>query len=355
MEPKHQSLGSVLVTGGSGYLGEQIYLRLKELGASVRNLDLLPPPAPEHTADWHKADISQPLPQNLPAFQTVFHVAAVVPLARDKNKFRQVNAEGTRSLIEWSYRMGARQFIYMSSSAVFGREGAAGAILPGREPTPCEDYGRSKLQGEKYVQEFAREHPDMKVCIIRPRTLIGPGRLGIFEILFDWIRHDARVYILGSGENKLQFLHTEDLVEASILCAQNQVQGILNLGARNFLPLKEELQELCRYAGSKSKIQCLPLAFVRPALECADFLHLMPFSKWHYLTMDVDFYFDQSAEAALGGWQSRYSNQDALRTAYDWYVKNRENFTDAPGTLSIHKSKPDHRWLSLLKKISRRT
>ncbi|MGZ3695390.1 MAG: NAD-dependent epimerase/dehydratase family protein, partial [Bdellovibrionota bacterium] len=166
MKPDQQLLGSVLVTGGSGYLGELLYLRLKNLGVPVRNLDVIPPYITQYRTDWIEADITQSLPRGGLAIDTVFHAAAAVPLARDKEKFYRINAEGTKKVIEWSYEMGARNFIYISSSAVFGRNRKSpGAISGNDSPSPCEDYGRSKLLGEKYVAEFVEKYPDMKACI----------------------------------------------------------------------------------------------------------------------------------------------------------------------------------------------
>ncbi len=53
--------------------------------------------------------------------------------------------------------------------------------------------------------------------IIRPKTFIGSGRLGVFQILYDWVENGKKIPVIGNGENHYQLLEVEDLVEAIYL------------------------------------------------------------------------------------------------------------------------------------------
>ena len=90
-------------------------------------------------------------------------------------------------------------------------------VLPTTVPKPEEAYGHAKLAAEWACLDAARDGLD--VSIVRPRTILGHGRLGIFGILFDWIADGADPIVLGDGTNRYQFVHADDLADACIAAA----------------------------------------------------------------------------------------------------------------------------------------
>src|SRR5207244_9529374 len=116
--------------------------------------------------------------------------------------------------------------------------------------------GGSKIEAE----EVARAVGDrVEVVLLRPKTFVGPERLGVFEILFDWIREGRRIPILGSGQNRYQLLAVEDLVDAVVLAAERPVAGeTLNIGATEFGTVRTDLEELIAHAGSSSRLRPIP-------------------------------------------------------------------------------------------------
>src|SRR5206468_1516642 len=138
-----------------------------------------------------------------------------------------------------------RKVINVSSSAVFGAP-KSNPVTEETPPTPGEAYGRAKLEGENLCRRFAREGLD--VTIIRPRTIMGHGRLGIFQILFEWIRQGSNVPVLGGGQNRYQFVHADDLAEACILAAARPGPAIYNCGTDRFGTMREALEHLCAHA-----------------------------------------------------------------------------------------------------------
>src|SRR5207244_13005720 len=112
---------------------------------------------------------------------------------------------------------GVRRVVLGSSTAVYG----VPKVHPIGEDAKLHGvgwYGESKIEAEEITRDFGRRGLDF--TIVRPKTFIGSERLGVFEILFDWIRDDRRIYTLGAGDNRYQLLAVEGLVEATPLAAE---------------------------------------------------------------------------------------------------------------------------------------
>ena len=173
---------------------------------------------------------------------------------------QSVNVDGTLTLLSAAAEAGVRRVVFVSSTAVYG--------VPDKHPIEEDDplhgvghYGESKIEAEDAVRAFMRRGLDC--VILRPKTFIGPERLGVFEILFDWIRDGRRIYTLGDGSNRYQLLAVEDLVDAILLSASKRTAAweMLNVGAKEFGTVREDLQALIDHAGSKSLLTPIP---VRP-------------------------------------------------------------------------------------------
>lgn len=339
-----------LVTGGAGFLGNLTARALAARGEKVRVLDILDVPDLPGGIEAIRADILD-LPRVTEAMQgvdVVHHAAAMVPLTKAGDQFRRVNVEGTENALAAARRTGVKMFIHISTSAVFG--------VPDRCPItddtpvrPVETYGRAKLEGERRVIEAARD--GMPTAIVRPRTIIGLGRLGIFQILFDWIREGRRIYVLGDGNQLFQLLYADDIVDFMLLLAEQRKAGIYNIGAQHFRTLREDLDALIAHAGSSSRVVGVPAAPAIALLGLLDRLKLSPLAPWHYLTYHKPFHFDISRPMRELGWQPRYSNEQALAETYDWFVANQREARQAGGA-STHRKPVKQGILRILKSLS---
>jgi nucleoside-diphosphate-sugar epimerase len=182
---------------------------------------------------------------------------------------------------------------------------------------------------------------------IRPRTIIGQERLGIFKILFDWIAEGRDIYTIGSGKNLFQFVHAHDLMDAYMMIAEHGESGAFNVGTNDYGTLEEALQNVITHAGSKSRVRHLPRSISINALKILDKLKLSPLAPWHYLTYDKPFYFDITRLEKLG-WKPKYSNDSMLAEAYD----SVKNMRSATGDFSAHRKSVREGALGLLKKLS---
>ena len=239
-------------------------------------------------------------------------------------------------------------FCHMSSSAVFGSP----TEMPITNETPLrpiEIYGRAKLAAEELVKQAGRE--GMPVSVTRPRTIVGPGRLGIFEILFDWIRDGANIYIIGPGTYPFQFINVDDLSEVSILSALRERPGIFNAGTDRFGSLRQDLGALIAHAGSPSRIKSLPVSLAIGSLTVLDWLRLSPLGPWHYKTYHKPFYFDVQPTKDALGWTPKFDNVSILTEAYDSFVKSHAAQQATAGS-SFQKQPVKQGVLRLLKRMS---
>lgn len=306
------------MTGGSGFLGNLIARKLVEAGEFVKVLDVWKDDSQPKEIEFFNCDIRDEYRVNkiMHDIDYVHHTVALVPLTKSGKEFWTVNVEGSKNVAQAAKRNGIRNFVHMSSSAIYGAPKQL-PITKKTEPSPIEIYGKGKLAGELAVKSIFRDS-DTNLVIIRPRTIIGPGRLGIFEILFKWISKNIDVYTIGSGENLFQFVHAHDLMSAYMLAFKNQYSGEFNVGTENFGTLKEALQNLIIHAKSSSRVRALPKKTTISTLAIADSLRISPLAPWHYKTYDKDFYFELDEIKRLG-WISQYSNDQMLAEAYDFY------------------------------------
>lgn len=343
----------VLVTGGSGFLGTALAKKFVDKDYFVKILDVEDPKAPPSAGrisflrgDVRDAEIAKKACEGAAC---VIHNAAILPISRASKKiFWGVNVDGTRNILKASLDSGVKKVIFISSSAPYGIPKEA----PITEKTafdPVCDYGRSKIAAEGACNEYRKK--GLNVIILRPRTVVGKGRLGLFQILFSWIADNKNIYIINKGDNLFSLLDEGDFVNACVLSAERAVNNEdFNLGADEFKTVREDLRALVSYAKSSSKVVSLPAGFARAMLRALDMLNLVPFTAWHYMTPDKPFYFDISKAKQGLGWQPLMSNAEALKEGYDWYLSRRNTVDNIFGT--THTRSARQKILRYLKNMS---
>ncbi len=337
------------ISGGAGFLGLHLARRVLADGHEVRTLDVVPldDAELETAVDERRGDVrdQEGVRDLVTGADVVVHAAAALPIQASRASIRSVNVDGTQNVLTAAKTAGVRRVVFISSTAVYG--------VPDKHPIEEGDplvgvgwYGESKIDAEALCHAA-----EVETTIIRPKTFIGPERLGVFEILFDWIREGRRIYILGNGNNRYQLLAVEDLVDAIVRAAANAAaaNAMFNIGATDFGTVREDLGALIAHAGSSSRLQPVPVKPAELALRALELLHLSPLAEWHYKTAHRDSFVDVSRAQRLLGWQPRLSNREALIATYDWYLANRGRAAAAGVT---HRVPWNQQALRLLKKIS---
>ena len=315
----------VLVTGGSGYFGSLLIDKLLKKGFDVGSLDInksddLPSGVMFHQIDVRDVDS---LKKGLLGYDLIFHNVAQVPLAKNKKLFWEVNVEGTKNICEASITNNVQKIVYTSSSAIYGVP-KYNPVDENTNPSPGEAYGRAKLEGERICEDVSKQ--GLKVSIIRPRTILGHGRLGIFSILFRWISEGVNIPVLDNGDNIYQFVHADDLADACILASENDhVLSSYNIGASDYGTMRETLENLCDYAGTGSKVYSLPLRPIEILMNISSKMKLSPLAPYHSLMYGRSLYFDISKAMNELGFSPKYTTNEMFRESYDYFINDHQS------------------------------
>ena len=202
-----------MITGGAGFLGINMVRYLLERDHEVVSLDIAPFDYPERSQITEvTGDIRDraAVDKAMEGVDVVIHTAAALPLYKPEEIY-STDIDGSRNVIESAHAHGVERFIHISSTAVYG--------IPDHHPLFEDDkldgvgpYGESKIAAEEVCFEYREK--GMIVPVIRPKSFIGPERLGVFALLYDWAYTGHNFPVLGSGNNRYQLLDVEDLCAA---------------------------------------------------------------------------------------------------------------------------------------------
>jgi nucleoside-diphosphate-sugar epimerase len=324
---------TVFVTGASGFLGINLVRFLLARGWAVVAYDLEPfdyPEAPSVSAVIGDIRDEQAVGEAMQGCEFVVHCAAALPLYREEDIF-STEVEGTRRVLDAAERLGIERVVYISSTAVYG--------VPDHHPLYETDpvvgvgpYGEAKILAERACAE-ARARGQC-VPVIRPKSFVGPERLGVFAMLYDWAKDGKGFPLLGTGKNRYQLLDVEDLCGAiwlTLTGSRDVVDDVFNIGAKEFTTMRADFQAVLDAAGHGKKIVPLPAGPAIAVLKVLEKLRLSPLYKWVYETASTDSFVSiEKAERVLG-FRPQFSNRDALIRNYRWYLANQDSFKDATG------------------------
>ena len=325
---------TVLVTGGAGFLGINLIRYLLERGHAPVSLDVAPLDYPDVqgrvvavTGDIRD---EAAVKTAMAGVDAVVHAAAALPLYSPRDIYT-TDVEGTRNVLATARRHGIERAVHISSTAVYG--------IPDHHPLVEGDrlqgvgpYGQAKIQAELIALEERAK--GLVVPIIRPKSFIGPERLGVFALLYDWALDGRNFPLIGSGKNRYQFLDVEDLCQAIYLCLTlpaDAVNDTFNVGAAEFGTMGRDYQAVLDRAGFGKKVVPFPAAPAIWALRALERLGISPLYKWVYETASKDSFVSIEKARVKLGWQPRHSNTDALLRNFAWYAAHRDRFAGASG------------------------
>ncbi|MCL2046779.1 MAG: NAD(P)-dependent oxidoreductase [Oscillospiraceae bacterium] len=329
-------MAKYFITGGAGFLGINLTRHLLQLGHTIVSYDFDESynyPEKEDirvkviTGDIRNIGL---LKESMLTCDIVVHCAAALPLY-SKNDIFTTDINGTKNVLQSALEIGIERVIQISSTAVYG--------IPDHHPiyetdqlTGVGPYGIAKIEAERVCEEYRTN--GLCVPIIRPKSFIGPERLGVFALFYDWAKDGRGFPMIGKGNNRYQFLDVYDLCEAIYLCAtleKSIVNDTFNIGAEEFTTMREDYQAVLDYAGYGKKIRTFPAAPMIWTLRFLELLHLSPLYKWVYETAATDSFVSIDKAKEKLGFEPIYSNKEALLRNYDWYINNLETISNVSG------------------------
>jgi len=254
--------GTVLVTGGTGFVGSHLVGLLLARGYDVACLVRDP-----GRLNWLSGlkvrvvvgDCSDPrsLGNAVRNVSVIYHVAGLTKAFRSADYYA-VNQQGTRNVLEacGTYNPDLRKFVLVSSLAAVGPALGSGPVTDRDEPHPVSDYGKSKLLAEEEALKFKKQFP---IVIIRPSAVYGPRDLDVFE-LFKWAAKGVILDVRG-GERYLNWCYVEDLAEALLLAGERTVpSGSIYFAAEDRVYSTTEFhQALLRTGGVQARVISVPV------------------------------------------------------------------------------------------------
>lgn len=341
----------VFITGGAGFLGVHLCRYFLKKGYDVTIFDIAPLDVSELkkkvtqiTGDIRDA---KAIHTAIKGSDFVIHAAAALPIQRTYETIYSVNVKGTKNVLQACKDQNVKRVVFISTTAVYG----VPKHLPEKEDSPLDPigfYGDSKREAEKLCLSFCKK--GLSVNILRPKSFLGPERLGVFELWFEAIYNSNRVFILGNGNNLYQLLAVQDVVTAceKALTAPATCE-IFNIGAEHFGTWREDLGFVIKKNKSHSKITSLPTVPSQILLSILETLNLSPLSAWHYKTMPIPSYVSIEKAKKLLKWNPTQSNKELLNESYEWYKKHRNEVITKVG--KTHRVGWNFKLLNLLSKI----
>jgi nucleoside-diphosphate-sugar epimerase len=322
-----------LVTGGAGFLGINMVRYLLDRGHRVVSLDIADFSYPERDRITEiVGDIRDKaaVDKAMEGVDIVIHTAAALPLYSAEDIY-STDIDGLRNVLQSALEHGVERVIHVSSTAVYG--------IPDHHPLLETDqlqgvgpYGEAKVKAEAICADYRKK--GLVVPIVRPKSFVGPERLGVFALFYDWAKDGKNFPVLGSGNNRYQLLDVEDLCDAIYLTATlpaGKVDDVFNIGAKEFTTLREDYQAVLDTAGFGKKIVSIPAAPAIWTLRALEAVNLSPLYKWVYETVTEDSFVSiEKAERVLG-YAPKYSNKDALVRNYKWYLAHVDDFAGQSG------------------------
>ncbi|MFC1921393.1 SDR family oxidoreductase [Chloroflexota bacterium] len=310
-----KQIKKVVVTGGAGFIGSHLVERLFEQGYLVTIIDDLSTGKIENVKkllDDGNAVLDESSITDLPLLNKlfkdvdyVFHLAAYPSVPRSIEnplECHRVNVTGTLNVLEAARENGVGKVVCASSSSVYGDT----PVLPKKEdmlPSPLSPYAVAKLAGEYYCQVFYKVYK-LPTVSLRYFNVYGPRQdpnshySTVIPKSIKLVNENRPPIIYGDGEQTRDFTFVNDIVEATLLAAENDAQGVYNIGGGRSTTINKLTKVIIELARSDVK----PI-YLEPRLG------------------DVSYSLADISRAATFGYQPKYSLETGLEETMLWIIK----------------------------------
>ncbi|WP_329109572.1 NAD-dependent epimerase/dehydratase family protein [Micromonospora sp. NBC_01699] len=309
----------ITITGAAGMLGARLAERLAADGHDIQGVDLRSGPGVTVVGDIRDRRV---MDRATAGAATLIHCAAALP-SYPANEIRSIIVDGTENVLAAAHRARVRHVVHVSSTAVYGLP----KLVPTPEEhprTPVDTYSAAKAAAEEVAERYRAT--GTKLSILRPKTFLGPGRMGLFAMLFEWAEEGRNFPVLGRGDVRIQMFAVDDLVDAVVTvlhAPDDAANDTYNLGAERFDTLRADFQVVLDAAGHGKRVVSLP---ARPALAALDLLErtrLSPvYGRLLHKLMGDSYVSIDKAQQRLG-FAPKLSNSDAILRTYEWWREQR--------------------------------
>lgn len=304
---------TVAITGAGGFIGRGLVRALDEQPGIERvvGVDVV---APRHVNAtklvFRQADVrDRDLAAAFTGADVVIHLAFRLDPMHDESTMHEINVEGTKRVFEAAAAAGAARVLYVSSVAAYGAHADNDVPLTEDSPvrgTPEFNYSQHKAEIEQWLVGWQQDHPDVRVTVLRPAVVLGPGVQNFVTRVFE----SPRVTLVRGHKPPLQFIHLDDVVSALVHVIEQDLDGVYNVTAEGWL----SMDEVTAIVGRRTVAVPEEVAFsVAERLWRLGIGEQPPGLVWHFMHPWVA----SPAKLLATGWQPRHSNRDALAEMAD--------------------------------------
>jgi UDP-glucose 4-epimerase len=321
----------VLITGGSGYLGKLMIPALIEKGYQCISVDVRTGTPSHPQVRFVRVDACklEALEQAIgdEKIDFILHLATEIDFAVASQKsLYQNNVESTRSVAQLAGRYQIPKVIFISSSSAYLGTFKDRPLSETDTPIPADEYGRSKIDSEKVLLEYAT---NFNAIIIRCPAVIDASRLGIFSIIFDFIRSGKKCWLLGQGNVPYQTLYVPDLTDACLKSLDKQANLTFNIGCDRVPTLREMYQQIIDFAQTTARVASIPQRVALPLMKMTYHLGISPLGPVQFRMLTKGFEFDNSYIKHELNWTPTLSTNEMLLKAYEYYIQNYQRLAQS--------------------------
>ncbi len=310
----------ILVTGASGFVGRHLVALTSgaRLRAAVRSGRPSQPEGVETVVvgninagtDWSQA---------LTGVDSVVHLAARVhvmqPTILDRREFEAVNVDGTARLATAAAQAGVKRFVFLSTVKVNGESSTTHAFHADDEPSPADDYARSKLAGERELTRVAAAS-GMQTVFIRSPLVYGPGVRANFLRMLSWVQRGLPMP-LGSIRNSRSLVSVWNLCDLihTVLRHPEPVNGALMVSDDRDVSTAELIRLLAHAMRRPVRLFPVPLAMLRASSRLLG-------AAEEFSRLSSSLIVDVSGTRERLHWTPPVTLEEGLGRTVQWYLDN---------------------------------
>ena len=332
----------ILITGSNGFLGnlaKEYFIQNYELVL----VDL----SNSSDANFYKADIGnfaeidEVITKEKP--NIIFHFASEIFDTHNKKKIYKTNVEGSNNIKKSAINNNVENLIFTSTFSLYEKN--YDYLISETEPISCKNYyGITKSEVETLLLDSDSE---LNISIFRCPIIVDKSRAHRLGVLFEFLKDNCTLWILGDGSNKLQFVSASDLFIAIENSLNLKGKHVYNIGCEKVETMKETFEYLINKTGSKSKIRHFNKNLGLIILKILSFLRLINFIDYHNKILVSNIVLDISKIKKDLKFVPTKSTAELMLDAHNYYLKNSD--TNQKGSAI----KPKMGFFSVIKFISK--
>ena len=251
----------------------------------------------------------------------ILHFAAEIFDTLNKQKIYKTNVLGSLNVYKSAVINNVKNFIFTSTFSLFEKN--YDNLITEIEPASCKNYyGITKAETERFLLS---SNSEINISIFRCPVIVEKSRVHRLGVLFEFLKDDCTLWILGDGKNRIQFVSASDLFDAIDKSLFIKGKNVYNIGCDKVETMRETFEFLINKTGSKSKIRYFNKSFGIYLLKLLSFFKMINFIDYHHKILVSNVVLDITRIKNELNFLPKKSTAELLLEAHNYYIKNTNN------------------------------